>query len=88
MREEVALKVNLPESRIQVRNIKFSLNYLLIFILRFGLKIVVLNVVNKIKQQKNPHHHPIVVYMTNQHHRMKLLIQQQQHVNVKQKVQQ
>jgi hypothetical protein len=55
--------------------------------LRFGLKIVVQNVVNKIKQPKSPHHHPIVVFMTNQPHRMKHLIQHQ-HVNVKQKVRQ
>ncbi len=47
MREEVAMKINLPESRIQV-NIDF---YYLVFLcrnsFRFGLKIVELNIENK-----------------------------------------
>jgi hypothetical protein len=76
MREEVALKVSLPESRIQVRIDLKKYHPMKILLFRFGLKIVVPNVVNKIKQQKNHHHHQIVVYMTNQHHPMKLHIQQ------------
>jgi hypothetical protein len=74
MREEVAMKVSLPESRIQVKknfNYKIRKIFLFLYSIRFGSKIVVQNVVNKIKQQKNRHHHQIVVYMKNQHHQMK-----------------
>lgn len=49
MREEVALKINLPESRVQVSQLiifEGLCNVKLIEIFRFGLKIVELNVVN------------------------------------------
>lgn len=82
MREEVALKIALPESRIQVsRIIHFNLKETLLSKSkkkRFGLKIVVLNVVNKIKQLKNRHHHRIVAFTTNQHLQLTHHIHRQQ----------
>ena len=57
MREEVAMKINLPESRIQVRRISIDEKDCFAFDEnRFGLKIVVQNVDNKKKQRKNLHH--------------------------------
>ena len=84
MREEVALKINLPESRIQV-NIENSLILSICLFLfcnfRFGLRIDEQNVVSKKKQQKNLRLQ--IICMKSRIRPMKIL-----YVNVKQKVQQ
>ena len=63
MREEVAMKINLPESRIQVRRCVCFFSCGFSFLTqsienRCGLKIVVQNVVNKTKRRKNLRHLP------------------------------
>lgn len=66
MREEVAMKVSLPESRIQVRQPMILQHaFYLICRHRSGLRIAVPSVANKIKQRRSRHRRRLVASMTN-----------------------
>ena len=73
MREEVALKINLPESRIQVPPPARSGTRVSPSLTRSGSRIAVPNAVNRIRQRRSRRPRRLAMPMTNPAHRMKVL---------------